>query len=196
MILHCFLLLRVKYVVHDRLNHDLDCVSQWARQWKMAFNPDPTKSAVEVRFSQKKTPPQSIPLIFDGAIVQSPKSQTSQKHLGVILDNKLTFGPHLEEKISKANKGISHIKRLRYVMPRHVLINIYRAIVLPHLDYGDILYDNPGNSSFSDRLETVQYNAALAITGCIRGTSREKLYSELGLESLRDRRFCRRMCFF
>ena len=34
-------------------------------------------------------------------------------------------------------------------------------------------------------MESVQYNAALAITGAIRGTSREKLYQELGLESLR-----------
>ena len=37
-------------------------------------------------------------------------------------------------------------------------------------------------------IETVQYNAALAITGAIPGTSREKLYKELGFESLHDRR--------
>ena len=33
--------------------------------------------------------------------------------------------------------------------------------------------------------ESTQYNAALAITGAIKGTSREKLYQELGLESLK-----------
>ena len=38
-------------------------------------------------------------------------------------------------------------------------------------------------------IESVQYNAALAITGAIRGSSREKLYQELGFESLRDRRW-------
>ena len=32
-------------------------------------------------------------------------------------------------------------------------------------------------------METIQYNAALAITGAIRGSSREKLYQELGLET-------------
>ena len=46
------------------------------------------------------------------------------------------------------------------------------------------------------KLEIVQYNACLAITGCFRGTSQEKLYSELGLESLADRRFCRRLVLF
>ena len=46
------------------------------------------------------------------------------------------------------------------------------------------------------KLESIQYNACLAITGCFRGTSQDKLYSELGLESLADRRFSRRMIFF
>ena len=46
------------------------------------------------------------------------------------------------------------------------------------------------------KLESVQYNASLAITGCFRGTSRDKLYSELGLESLADRRFYRRLIAF
>ena len=43
------------------------------------------------------------------------------------------------------------------------------------------------------KLESVQYNASLAITGCFRGTSRDKMYSELGLESLADRRFYKRL---
>ena len=38
------------------------------------------------------------------------------------------------------------------------------------------------------------YNAALAITGAIRGTSQTKLYNELGLESLKFRRWFRPFC--
>ena len=68
--------------------------------------------------------------------------------------------------------------------------------IKPHLDYGDIVYDRTGNSTFSEKIETIQYNACLAITGCFRGTSREKLYFELGLESLADRRLSRRLIFF
>ena len=45
-------------------------------------------------------------------------------------------------------------------------------------------------------MESIQYNAALAITGAIRGTSREKLYQELGLELLRKRRWYRKICYF
>ena len=47
----------VKYPVlsADDLNHDLDIIFQWAHQWKMEFNPDPTKQATEVLFSCKKS---------------------------------------------------------------------------------------------------------------------------------------------
>ena len=49
---------------------------------------------------------------------------------------------------------------------------------------------------FCQKLETIQYNAALAITGAIRGTSTERLYQELGLEYLQSRRWLRRLCLF
>ena len=39
-------------------------------------------------------------------------------------------------------------------------------------------------------------NAALAITGAIRGTSREKMYQELDLESLQQRRWYGKLCLF
>ena len=76
------------------------------------------------------------------------------------------------------------------------MLTIYKAFIRPHLDYGDVVYDYPGNASFVQKLESVQYNASLAITGCFRGTSRDKLYSELGLESLADRRFYRKLIAF
>ena len=45
-------------------------------------------------------------------------------------------------------------------------------------------------------IERVQYNAALAITGAILGTSQQKIYNELAFESLRFRRWFRRLCVF
>ena len=65
-----------------------------------------------------------------------------------------------------------------------------------NLDYGDIIYDQPNNKSFCNKIERVQYNAALAITGAIRGTSQTKLYHELGLELFKFRRWMRRLCMF
>ena len=74
-------------------------------------------------------------------------------------------------------------------------MTIYKSFVRPHLDYGDVIYDQPNNSNLSHKIESVQYNAVLAITGAIRGTSKEKMYKELGLESLRNTRWLRRMSY-
>ena len=57
-----------------------------------------------------------------------------------------------------------------------------------HLNYGDIIYDQPINENFTQKIERIQYNAPLAITGAIKGTFQNKLYSELGFESLKFRR--------
>ena len=106
----------------------------------------------------------------------------------------MTFNHHLKEKILKANRGIGLIRRLRVYLPRYSLLCIYKAFVRPHLDYADIIFAQLGN--FIQKLESAQYNAALAITGCFRGTSREKLYNELGLETVADRRWFRKLIFF
>ena len=85
---------------------------------------------------------------------------------------------------------------MHYVLPRHSLLTIYKSFIRPHLDYGNIIYDQPNNQAFSNKLEAVQYNAALAITGAIRGTSKTKIYQELGLESLKSQRWFRCLCHF
>ena len=159
----------------------------------MSFNPDPSKQAVEVCFSKKLAAVNFPVVAFNSTDF---KVSESYKHLGLILDKKLVFDRHLDEKIQKVNKIIGLINRLRKFLPRESLLTICKTFARPHLDYADIVYDRPGNISFVQKLESVQYNACLAITGCFRGTSRDKLYSELGLESLADRRFSRRLLFF
>ena len=67
----------------------------------------------------------------------------------------------------------------------------------PLIDYGDIIYDHPQNESFCEKVESVQYKVALEITGAIKGCSREKIYQELGFESLKSlRRYKRLSCMF
>ena len=92
------------------------------------------------------------------------------------------------EQCCKINKTIGLIRKLQNLLHRITLITLYKAFVRPHLDYGDIIYDQAHNASFHQKLGSLQYNAYLAITGAIRGSSREKLYQELGFESLQQRR--------
>ena len=66
------------------LNHDLEKINKWAYQWKMAFNPEPNKQAVEVLFSKKINNPDHPPLYFNGYTVSKVKVH---KHLGLNLDS-------------------------------------------------------------------------------------------------------------
>ena len=63
---------------------------------------------------------------------------------------------------------------------------MYKSFITSYLDYGDIMYHKGFN----------QYNATLAITGAITGSSTENIYVERGLESLKSIRWYRKMIFF
>ena len=58
------------------------------------------------------------------------------------------------------------------------------------------IYHKPFNDAFKEKLEKVQYSAALIFTGAIKSTSRQCLYKELGLKSLCDRRWYCKLVFF
>ena len=125
-------------VVHDvdlsakQLNDDLNKISEWAFQWKMAFHPDLSKQAQEIIFSRKIHKISHPKVNFNNSpVVQS----TYQKHLGLYLDEKLNFSHHIKEKISKAYKGIGVIKKLQNNLPRQSLLTIYKSFIRPHLDY-------------------------------------------------------------
>ena len=51
------------------------------------------------------------------------------------------------------------------------------------------MYDQPQSEYFCNKIEFVQYKAALAITGATKGTFRDKLNQELGLEPFKSRRW-------
>ena len=71
-----------------------------------------------------------------------------QKHLGILLDEKLNFKQHVDNAILKMNNGIFVIKKLRHSLPRKSLLTIYKAFLRPLIDYGDIIHDQPQNESF------------------------------------------------
>ena len=98
--------------------------------------------------------------------------------------------------MNKVNKPIGLLQKLQNILPREPQLTIYKSFVRPHLDYGDIIYDQHYNNSFHQKLQSIQYNVVLAITGAIRDSSREKLYQGLGLEPLKQRRWFRKLCYF
>ena len=178
----------------SQLKNDLNKVSDGAYTWKMSFSADLSKQAQEVIFSRKYTKEDYPPIYFNDITVTKI---TVQMHIGMYLDEKVNYNTHIKEKLSKVYKGIGLLRNLTNKLPRQALVTIYKEFIRPHLDYGDIVYDNQDNEIFINKIEKAQYDAALAITGTIRGTSLEKLYAELGIESLKFRRWFRKLaCFY
>ena len=136
--------------------------------------------------------------MFNVSVVKKMKEH---KHLGLTLDSSLSFKKHLNEKIIKAKKNIGIIKHLFNFLPRKTLDQMYKTLVRSNLDYCDIIYHIPSIQTQSgvtltdlmEKLEKIQYQAALAVTRAWQGSSRSKLYEELGWESLSERRWSRRI---
>ena len=104
----------------SHLNSDLSKISKRVFQWKISFNLDPSKQAQEI-FSHKiqKTCHPSTYLNN-----KSVKQVPSQKHLGMILDNKLNFQEHLKNILDKVNKSIGLMRKLHSILPRGSLLTI------------------------------------------------------------------------
>lgn len=82
------------------------------------------------------------------------------------------------QKIYKINKEILIRRKLRLFLPRSSLLTLFKSFVRPQLNYGDVIYDQADTSSFTSKIK------ALTITSALNSSFREKLYQELGLESL------------
>ena len=104
----------------------------------MRFKPDPKKQAQDVIFSRKINKIDHRPLCFNENLV---KSSSTQKRLGIILDTKLDFSLHLKNAQDQVNKTIAPLRKLPDTLPRTSLITIFKSLLRPHLDYGDIIYD-------------------------------------------------------
>ena len=128
----------------------------------MNFNPDPTKQAQKLIFS-RKVQTTNHPFFNENVVPQT----SLQKHPGMFLDSKLYFSEHLKTIFRKTNKTIGLLRKLQTLLPRAPLITIYKLFIRHHLNYGDIIYDQTFNMSFQQKMETIQHNAALPITGAI-----------------------------
>ena len=114
----------------------------------MSFNLDPNKQATEVLFSCKVNSDDHFKLTFNDNQVQQC---SSQKRLGLLLDNKLDFNKHLDEKNNKCNKIIGMMKKLSPSVSTQSLLTIYKSFVRPILDYANIIYDKPNRGSFIEK---------------------------------------------
>ncbi len=105
----------------------------------------------------------------------------------MFIDSNLKWDDHINNMIPKITAKIGILRSLRNIVPTDTLIQIYNAIVQPHVDYGDAVYDSASQTS-KNRLQKLQTRAARLITGSGPHISRNLMFNKVKWLSLPQRR--------
>ena len=80
-------------------------------------------------------------------------------YLGILLDNKLSWTPHINSLCSKANRLLGFLRRTLHHCPSNLKEHAYKQIVLPSIEYCSSIWD-PHQKSFIHKLDMIQHRAA------------------------------------
>ena len=161
------------------LNRDLEKISQWAAKWKVKFNPGKSKDII---FSNKCLN-NSPPLIFNDRFIDRVNVH---KHLVIYLSSSLDWAVQIKEVCLKANRKLSVLRNVK-LLSRQTLDLLYKITVRSVIDYALPVYFKTLKQTEIARLGNVQYRAAKIVTGALHYTSKDKLDTELGWESIQKR---------
>ena len=161
------------------LNRDLNKISTWASNWKIIFNAEKSKTIIFSKNKHNYTHPVQLQN-------NTIDHVTVHKHLGVYLTYNLDWTEQIKYICLSANRKLSVLRRVRYLQ-RSTLDLLYKITVRSVLDYGLVIFYNSLNQISKKRLDQLQYNAAKLVSGALHLTSRVKLETELGWESISKR---------
>lgn len=134
--------------------------------------------------SLRNNPPLQPPLYFDGTPL---KEVTQHTHLGITFSSDMSWKPHVDRICFRAGQRTNMLKKLKFRLPRKTLETLYKSLVRPILEYGDVVFDD-SSIGLSQKIESIQLDAARTCTGALLSTNRESLFQELGWNTLTDRR--------
>ena len=85
------------------------------------------------------------------------------KYLGITINQNMTWSDHIESLVSRANRRIGLLRRVKHLLPHHARITLYNTLILPILDYADIVWGDKDNITLMNMLQIVQNKAAKTI---------------------------------
>lgn len=153
----------------ERLQQALHQVDSWAADWRMKFSADKSSCMCVSRLRNTLNPP---PLFFGG---QALKRTTSFRYLGVILDSKLSWFPHIREVAARSYQRLRLIHKFCGVywgMHPCIARRLVMGAVIPLLFYAAPVWASVTTRRTTLRpLERVLRLSALLITGLIKSSS-------------------------
>ena len=146
-------------VLLDTVNKELQMLNEWFKCNKLFLNFKKTKYIL-FHSKRKHVTSNVIPIRIDNTVIERIESI---KFLGIHIHESLDWKYHVANISSKISKGIGVLYKLRHFVPSRILINIYNAIVLPHLNYCNEIWGKTYKLHV-DKLYTLQKRAVRLIT--------------------------------
>lgn len=163
------------------LQTDLDSLVKWSHDWGMHFN----SKKCYVLTTTLKTKPHSFVYNLSGQNLESVKSHP---YLGVTLDSKLSWTPHINSTIAKATRSLNFLRRNLHRCSSHIKETAYNVYVRPQLEYASQVW-SPQTVTGKRKLESVQARAGRFVTGRhMRTDSITDIMSSLNWQTLEHRR--------
>ena len=109
------------------------------------------------------------------------------RHLGIILDEALTFESHITYVCKKANQKNGVMKKIRKFLTEKLSLMLYKSLVPPHFDHVDVVYMTATKEQLS-RLQVIQNQSCRIILRTHKRTHINDMHTTLKLQTLETRR--------
>ena len=122
----------------DVVNTELQGVMQWFKANRLSVNLKKTNFVIfgnSVKLKKIK----KFEIILDKTKIS--RTETA-KFLGVVIDENLSWKHHINYIKGKIAKSVGILKRLKYRLPENTLNTLYNTLILPYLNYCNIIWVN------------------------------------------------------
>ena len=109
------------------------------------------------------------------------------KYLGIVLNDTLSFEQYIDHLYKKCCQKLGAIGKVRDCLNKKLTLQLYKSLVTPHIDYGDVIYMSANKETLS-KLQLVQNKACRLILRVHRLTSTDEMHQNLNLMRLEPRR--------
>ena len=128
----------------------------------------------------------TIPIVYQNKKIRLiPK--THVKVLGILIDENLSWTPQINKVKKYSMNSTRNVHRINKMLPLAARINMYNTIIVPHFDYGDVIFRGCTKKD-SNRLQLVQNFAVKSITGNRKHDSAKNSFKQLNFLNLEQRR--------
>ena len=162
----------------------INSATKWADAQGFKFSPQKTKA---IRFSRTRKVEEVPTLFLNGNILPL---EEEVKFLGVIFDQKLTFGPHINDLVLRVKKSINILKVVSHYdwgADRKTLLRLYTTLCLGKIDYASQIYGSACKTNLK-KLDVLHNTGLRICTGAYRTSPLPSLYVDSGIPSLSIRR--------